>query len=561
MLYLYKDVTVRWNTQELLTGLTVKIPLYYGDVDIYEKYKNYSQSNVYQVGSWYNESGGQMIQMNENWSNLMKEVGISTKLLNVILLSTYSYAPSQAKKDAFQITLGSNISTHLYNAMEHTGNHSYNYIYNSAQYNTSSCVVYGQLSNFRGEFHIPVFDVPRQKWFILGWEYRTDNFNQDKIWLVVGSPDTYYFFPTRNIPIFNPSDPGSYVPDSPSEPTGGQEDEPPTSGLVDLPAQPEVSALGSGMMKLYNPSKAQIIELGAWLWNSGLNLDSLKKIFSTPMDVILGLHIVPVSPPTDPAENVIFGNIDSGIQMRPVTSQYMTKNMGSLKIPEYYNSYLDYEPYTQIELYLPYIGSRTLSPDEVMNKTLTIDYRVDVLSGACVALVSVNGNLLYQYGGTCASQIPITSQNYQGVIQGVLGAVGSVVSGIIGIGAIAGGLVAAPATAGGSLLAGGAVGATALASSAKNVMSAKQRIEHSGGITASTGIIGGQKPYVIITRPNWCKPANQPHFTGYPGFFYAKVSQLSGYTQFVNFEVTNVHATDEELEEIKDWFINKGVRI
>lgn len=394
---------------------------------------------------------------------------------------------------------------------------------------------------------------------------RTSERVADYCWYALFSTSAYYVTPDTlegfvlptSTPV-GPSDPGGYTPDSPSGQTGGQTQEPPVSGLISLPDQPEVSALGSGMMKLYNPTKAQIMQLGAWLWNSGLNLESLKKIFSTPMDVILGLTVVPVSPPTDPAENVIFGNIDSGIQMRPVTSQYMTKNMGSIAIQEYYGNYLDYEPYTKIELFLPYIGSKTLSPDEVMNKTISIDYRIDVLSGACVAFISVDGNVLYQYGGSCSAQIPVTSQNYMGVIQGVLSAVGSVVGGIAGIGTIAGGLIGGVTA---PVVAGVGVGAAAVTGAARSVMGAKQRIEHSGGITASTGVVGSQKPYVIVTRPNWCKPGEQPHFTGYPGFFYAKVSQLNGFTQFVNFEFTRVHATDEELEELEDWFINKGVRL
>lgn len=555
MLYLYKDVTVRYGSQELITGLTMKIPIYYGEEDLATKYKQYGQSNVYQVGTWYTESGGQVVELNDNWKNLMKELGVSTKLLNVVLLAAYTSAPSQAKKDMFQITMGKNVTEHLYDAYTHTGNHDYNVMYNGNQY-IPAAICYGEVWSFQGMFSMPVYAATLRKWYTVSWIYRTDNVNPGKVWLEF-SDSSYGKFPTSGIDEFDPYDPAFYVPDAPSGQTGGQQEPPPVSGLVDLPAQPEISALSSGMIQLYNPSRAQVIALGQWLWNRGLDLESLKKIFATPMDVILGLSILPVSPATDAAESVIFGNIDSGIEMRPVSSQYMTKNMGSLAIPLYYNSYLDYEPYTKIELFLPYIGCRTLSADEVMGKTISVDYRIDVLSGACVAFVTVNGDVLYQFGGSVATQIPITSQNYQGVIQGVLGAVASTVGGLIGLGAIAAGMASVAAPAVGAV----AVTGTALASSAHNVMSAKQRIDHSGGINGSTGVVGSQYPYVVITRPNWHKAANQPHFTGYPGFFYATVSELSGFTQFVNFEFTRVHATDSELEELEDWFINKGVRL
>lgn len=360
--------------------------------------------------------------------------------------------------------------------------------------------------------------------------------------------------PPRGTP-FVPSDPGSYTPDS--DIGGGQDREPASGGSVGIPSLPTISSIGTGLLQLYNPSKTQLVNLGRYLWSNDFNLDNLKKIFSNPMDVILGLSIFPVTIPTFGAEHIMLGNLDSGISANTAAYQYVEKNFGTLSVDEYYSNYLDYDPYTQIEIFLPYIGFKTLSPDEVMGKTLTLSYSIDLLSGACVAHILADGKLTYEFSGVCNTQIPITSQNYTSVITGTIGVLGgSLAAGLV----MASGMGAAASAAG--VMSAGMKGLAGLgASTAASVMSMKHRYEHSGSIGSAAGYLAGQTPYVMITTPRWCKPGEQPHFTGYPGFLYRTVSQLTGYTIFVNLEVTKIHCTQGELDEIIDWFTNKGVRI
>jgi hypothetical protein len=46
--------------------------------------------------------------------------------------------------------------------------------------------------------------------------------------------------------------------------------------------------------------------------------------------------------------------------------------LGSMFIRPRYNSFLDYEPYTTIRLYIPYIGTIELAPSIYMNKTVHV---------------------------------------------------------------------------------------------------------------------------------------------------------------------------------------------
>ena len=382
-----------------------------------------------------------------------------------------------------------------------------------------------------------------------------------------GSPDTnnlVYFtirrenswdaYPAITYDPYTPPSSGNPYPNIPdSAPGGGNGPGIGGSDSNPVPPLPSISAVGTGMCRLYNPTVSQLIDLGAWLWGSGLDLTQLKKIFQDPMDIILGCSIFPVAMPGNTTEHIMFGNLDSEVSAKVVSSQYTTRDLGTIQIPETYNSYLDYSPYTKIQLYLPYIGMKQLNTDEVMGKTLGVVYSIDLLSGACVAHVYVESQLMYEFGGTCNTQIPLTARDYTATVQSLVGIVaGAAVAGF----AVATLPESVPLAAGAT----GAVGAF-IGNSVKNTVSAKPTVEHASAIGGSTGIMASQHAYVIMEVPNLCHPPNQEHFTGYPGFIYGKVSDFQGYTKFINFEFINIHATEPELQELQDWFMNKGVRI
>lgn len=371
------------------------------------------------------------------------------------------------------------------------------------------------------------------------------------------------YFPTINAYTeYSPSNPYNNVDNS--DTGGGEGDADGSSDTISVPSLPTISALGSGLIQLYNPSAAHLASFGRWLWagsGAGLDLEDLKKVFNDPMDMILGLSIFPVSIPSGGNDYITMGNITSTVSVPVASAQYTSRDMGTLDIKRYYNSYLDYAPYTKIQIFLPYIGIKQLNTDEVMGKTLGLKYAVDLLSGACVAHITVNGSLMYEFGGTCNAQVPLTGRDMTSVLQSLVGAVagGAMIIGGLAAGAGAGAGAVAGATATGAVNAS-AIGA-GLIGSARSVLGMKPTVEHASGIGGTTGYMSSQTPFLIIERPRLCHPENQEHFTGYPGFIYKVVGDCDGYTKFVNLELTNIHATQAELEELENWFINRGVRI
>lgn len=311
-----------------------------------------------------------------------------------------------------------------------------------------------------------------------------------------------------------------------------------TSDVVDFPTIPSITASDTGFITLFKPSLQEMRDLASYMWTGLFDVASFKKIFANPMDCILGLSIVPISIPGGTPIEVKVGNISTGIYMTPATSQYVDVDCGSLNIEEYWGAYLDYSPYTKAELYLPYIGIHAISIDDIMGKTVTIKYRVDILSGACVAFVKCGDSILYSFIGQCASSIPITGNDWTNVINGIMSIAGSVGS------MVASGGMTAPLVAPG------------IASTAVNSM--KPTIEKSGSLSGTGGLIGLQKPYFIITRPRQALPENQNTFTGYPSFITKKLADLTGYTEVEVMHLENISATNAEIEEI-EILLKKGV--
>ena len=326
-----------------------------------------------------------------------------------------------------------------------------------------------------------------------------------------------------------PSDP--YFPGGSTEPGGGTGSFDDKGELIGIPGLPTLSAVSAGFITLFNPTIPQLKNLASYMWSDLFDVAGWKKIFADPMDAILGLSIVPVAVPSPDTQEVKVGNISTGVQMSVAESQYVEVDCGTLNVEEFWGSYLDYAPYTKAEIYLPYCGIHPISVDDIMGKTVRVVYHVDILSGACCAFVECGGTVLYSFVGQCSSSIPITGDNWTNVINGaisVAGAIGTMISS---------GGASAPMAIG------------QIASTAVNTM--KPSIEKSGSMGGTGGMLGVQKPYLILSRPRQALPSKQNTFSGYPSFITEKLGDLSGYTEIDSIHLENVPATEPELSEIE----------
>ena len=319
----------------------------------------------------------------------------------------------------------------------------------------------------------------------------------------------------------------------------------PTDDTGDLPITPvpAVGIPGTGFVAIYNPTQSQLALFSQYLWSNDF-VDNIKKLFEDPMQAVIGLHMIYATPSRGADHNIICGYLDSGVNSRTVSNQYINIACGAIKISKYFGNILDYAPYTKIQLFLPFIGVVNLDTNEVMGSTLNVTYRVDVLTGACLAQVYVSrsdyGAVMYTFSGNCAVQLPITGGNYS-----------SIIANTIGIGASIGATIAS----------GGALAPVAVAGAAAGVSNSHLNVAHSGSIGANAGAMGGKIPYLIITRPKPYNANNYNNFYGYPSNNTIKLSSCTGYTRVKDIHLENISsATDDELNEIES-LLKEGVII
>lgn len=305
---------------------------------------------------------------------------------------------------------------------------------------------------------------------------------------------------------------------------------------VPVPDLPTVSAADTGFITLFSPTLAQLRNLASYMWSSLFDVAGWQKLYADPMDAILGLSIVPVQVPVGGTREVKVGNIGTGIFMTVATSQYVTVDCGSLDVREYWGAYLDYSPYTKAELYLPYCGTHPIDIDDIMRRNVRVVYHVDILSGSCCAHVQCGDTVLYSFAGQCSSSIPINANNWTSVVNGALSIAASVGT------MVATGGLSAPISGGAAVAAGASLASTA--------MTMKPKVERSGSMGGTAGLLGIQKPYLILTRPRQALPLAQNEYTGYPSYMTVTLGDLTGYTTVAEIHLEGVPCTEGEAEEI-----------
>lgn len=305
--------------------------------------------------------------------------------------------------------------------------------------------------------------------------------------------------------------------------TGSDTPNPPDTGDGNSPTIVPPVGKASSLWSIYNPTLEQVNQFGSWLWSSNF-VEQLKKLFSDPMQAIIGLHKVYSPVQTSGQGTIKCGYLDSGVPSKLVSEQYITVDCGSVDLQEYFGNVFDYPPYTEVSIYLPFIGIRQLDPSDVMRSTISVKYRIDVLTGACLAEVNVQrdaaGGTLYTFSGDAAVRYPVSSGSYMGIVSGLIGVATSVVSGNL-----------LPALGG--------------------VTRLHTNVERSGSFTGNSGAMGSKVPYLIISRPQTAMADKFETLSGYPSNTYTTLSDCKGFTQVKYCHVENLSATETEKKEIE----------
>lgn len=387
-----------------------------------------------------------------------------------------------------------------------------------------------------------------------------------------------------------------YMPGGETVPSTG-----PTDGNWALPEDelaPSGSIFSDLDAQLYRPyamTAAQVASFSNQLWNTSI-LDVISRYFEKPTDVVISLMSYPFEvQSTETASQIAFNWISewSSVYVTgySITQELQTLDFGYIDIERYSGTFYDYQPYSTIQLYLPYIGFVPLKMNEVLGRRVYLKYIVDVITGDFSAIIETSwpsGSssdettipIIATYQGNIAKPLPLSQQDMFTLYKkGAEIAVTSAVAATAGIAGYMGAEEAMAASAkaqslkeSGLLISAdmqGRIARTAAEqsksmmmvarrSAAGTVINAMYAVGHNntpiirnGNLDGIAGRTSMHEAFVIISVPDQNVPGNQG-ILGYPTNLPGPLENYAGYTEVRDIRIKSATATESELAEIEE---------
>lgn len=310
---------------------------------------------------------------------------------------------------------------------------------------------------------------------------------------------------------------------------------------------------GNGFVNYFQVTSGNLTDISTSISNETEKLDLINNVIS------LKSYVVPTSAFLSAGSTVsapIKLNGVTVLESAPkIVAHSMKYHLGDYTINGRYGSatsphFLDKNPYTIIELYIPFCGIVTL-PDKCMYNTISVDLLSDLFSGGCIAVVKCNGAIVAEKTGIIGYDIPLSALNNAELSHALLNNVLTSVD--IGAKTIISG---ATGNVGGIL--SGAMAGT------NNVLSMYHTANQN--YTSVVGNSGAKSEYALppqcyvkISTKIAKYPDNYTHTIGKPCYKTKKLSDCNGFTVCDNIDI-NVSATDTEKRMIKQ-LLETGIYI
>lgn len=235
---------------------------------------------------------------------------------------------------------------------------------------------------------------------------------------------------------------------------------------------------------------------------------------------------------------------DTGVTCKRI-SGVVNKSGGTIEIPRCTNSFLDFEPYSDYSVYIPFCGRIPIKGNIVCGREISVTYYPDVPTCSLTAVVTCGGSTVAIAKGQFGSMIPVTSSGADRKTAAAISDVSSIITGL-GIG-IAG---AATGNAG-FLIAGGSQLVGGLLNAAKDSV---QSYAYSSGSSGDTSFFAaGTRCQYYANYLQLDDVVNTSEFGHTIGYLCKEIGKLSSYHGFTICANPHIHisATSTEKEEIK----------
>ena len=307
-------------------------------------------------------------------------------------------------------------------------------------------------------------------------------------------------------------------------------DNPPSGSTPSDPSEIGINLLTT----TYLLSKTQLNSLGNELWSASF-MDNVLLLSNSPIENILSCKIFPTTFSGVSAALKI-GNVTmlSGENVQKISASGLSKDTGAINFPQLYNSFLDFEPFTQARIFIPFVGFQPLPVANFIGAQISLRYVFDVVTGAVSVYLLRNGYIFDKYSGICAVDVPLTASNRAQV------EVGQIQSAITGVAQLATGNI------GGALSAGLAIAST------------PNHFNTRGNAGGYTSQFDPRQPYLIIDRPKaQSEISSYGETNGFPCNLTKTLSTLKGFTSVHDVHLDDVPCLESERQELKS-IMQKG---
>lgn len=288
----------------------------------------------------------------------------------------------------------------------------------------------------------------------------------------------------------------------------------------------QILSSGIGVLtSTFHMTKERLVQLGQFLWGASI-FDEFSLINNNPIENIISCKAIPYAI-SGTTQEITLGNVKTGVNGEKISQNFSKQTIGSVAIAEHYKNFLDYAPYTNVIIYLPYIGFKELDASLVMGKTLRIEYTLDVITGGCLAQIYVGKIRLYEFTGNIGVDISITASNRAQVESAYINA---------GVGVVS------------SAMSGNATG---VVNSIIGAATSQYHYSGTGNPSPSCVASTNRTCYVVIDRPQYQPLKAFNHTRGRMCCLSKTIGSLKGYTVCDgNVDISGISATDEEKDEI-----------
>lgn len=288
----------------------------------------------------------------------------------------------------------------------------------------------------------------------------------------------------------------------------------------------------------YELSVERLNNIAIKLWSEDF-FNNILLLNNSPIENILSCKLLPLSL-SGSESTVKIGNVDMGINGNRLSKTVYRYNIGTITIPRVNNmGFLNYAPYTSTVIFLPFIGFKELNTSDIMGRKVSVDYVVDVITGACKAIITVNNYQCYEFDGNCGIDIPLTAGNRSQVEMGYVKSAVGVASNIFGkhpsfFGAVNSG-----------------------------ISGAMQQYHYStnGSYSPSTGAYEDRTCFIIIDRPQYTEVSKFGHTKGYKCQLSKTIGSLKGFVKTTeNVDLSNISAPEYCKKKILD-LLSSGIYV